>query len=65
MGCSVISNLNTSMYPRTIKVGTQNTTMQHPKYNHAMAYRMHTCSNGKCHTQIYHLDGVHTIGNKH
>ena len=26
---------------------------------------MHPCSSGKCHTQIYHQDGGHTIGNKH
>ena len=35
------------------------------RYNYARAHKMHTCSSGKCHTRVYHLDGGHTIGNKH
>ena len=29
-----------------------------------VGYRTYTCSSGKCHTQKYHLDGVHIIGRK-
>ena len=32
------------------------------RYNYVGACKMHTCSSGKCHTQIYHQDGGHTIG---
>ena len=32
--------------------------------NYGVACKMHTCSSGKCHTQIYHQDGGHTTGNK-
>ena len=35
------------------------------RYNYRGACKMHTCSSGKCQTQIYHEDGGHTIGNKH
>ena len=32
------------------------------RYNYVGACKMHACSSGKCHTQIYHQDGGHTIG---
>ena len=34
------------------------------KYNYAVACKMHTCSGGKCNTDIYHQDGGHKSGNE-